>query len=82
MIEHLNGPLDKLPINIHGVLIETIIEVVGQLLFLSLAVSGIAEIVFVERVFEDILWFDHIYRGRPFALLLLHSIFAIKIFKL
>jgi hypothetical protein len=72
MIEDFDRSLHELAIDVHGVLIEPVIEVISELLFLSFAVSGVAQIVLVERVLEDILWFNHVYVSGSFALFLLH----------
>lgn len=55
VVQHLDHALDQLAIDVHGVLIEPVVEVVSQLLVLGLPVRRVRQVVFVERVLEDVL---------------------------
>lgn len=67
MIQHLNKPLHQLTIDIHGVLIKTIVEVVSQLLVLGLTVS-VRKVVLVKRMLENVLRLHYIHRPAPHTL--------------
>ena len=64
-LDHFDEPLHQLPIDVHGVFIEAIVEIVGELFVLGLAVCGGAEVVLIEGVLEDVLGFDDIDRATP-----------------
>lgn len=57
MIQHLNKPFYEFTVNVHGIFIESVIEIVCQLLVLSLSVGRVGKIIFVKGVLEDILGF-------------------------
>ena len=61
VIQDFNESLDQLAIGIHGVLIEAVVEIVGQFLILCFSVGGVGEIVLVEGVFEDVLGLDDVH---------------------
>jgi hypothetical protein len=62
VVEDLNEAFHQFAIGIHGVLIEAVVEVVGEFLVLRLAVGGIGEVVLVEGVLEDVLGLDDVNR--------------------
>jgi hypothetical protein len=62
MVQHLDHTLHQLPIDIHRILIETVVEVVRQLLILSLTIRRIRQIILVERVLEDVFGLHHVSR--------------------
>lgn len=61
VIQDFDEALDQFAIGIHGVLIEAVVEVVGQFLVLRLSVGGIGEVVLVEGVLEDVLGLDDVH---------------------
>jgi hypothetical protein len=63
VVEHLDEPLDQLAVGVHGVLVEAVVKVVGELLVLRLAVGGVGEVVLVEGVLEDVLGLDDVDRS-------------------
>jgi len=58
MIQDFQHSTDKLHINVHSVLIESIVKVLSKFFILRLSVSGVLKVVFQERSFENIFWFD------------------------
>jgi hypothetical protein len=58
VVEYLNEALNQFAISVHSVLIESIIEVVSELLILSFPISRISEVILVEGVLENILGLD------------------------
>lgn len=62
VVQHLDKALHKFPIDIHRIFVEPIVEVISQLLVLSLPIARISQIVFVEGVLEDILRLHHEHR--------------------
>lgn len=52
VVKYLNKAFDKFAIDIHGILIEAIIEVICQFLILSLAIGGIGKVILVEGMLE------------------------------
>ena len=62
MIKNLDVPLDEFAIDVHGVLIEAIIEVISEFLILRFPVGGVGEVVLIEGVLEDILGLHYVNR--------------------
>jgi hypothetical protein len=60
VVQHLDESLHQLPIDVHRVFVEPIVEVVSELLVLSLSVAGVAQVELVEGVLEDILRLHYI----------------------
>jgi hypothetical protein len=62
VIEYFDHTIDKFCIDVHGVLIEPIIKILSELFVLSLTIGGILQIKLQERMFENILRLDKIWR--------------------
>lgn len=62
VVQHLDETLHQLPIDVHRVLVEPIVEVVSELLVLGLPVAGVPQVVLVEGMLEDILRLHDIHR--------------------
>ena len=60
MVDDLNEPLHKFSVNVHGIFIESKIEVVSEFFVLSLTISGISEVVLVEGMLKDVFWFYNV----------------------
>ena len=55
MVQHLDEALHEFSVDVHGVFVEAVVEVVGQLFVLGLSVGRVRQVVLVERVFEYVL---------------------------
>ena len=60
MVDDLNESLHKFSVNVHGILIESKVEVVSEFFVLSLAISWISEVVLVEGMLKDVFWFYNV----------------------
>ncbi len=65
VVKDLNKALYQLAINIHSVLVEAIIEVVSQLLILSLAIGWICKVILVEGMLEYVLGLNDVDWSTP-----------------
>jgi hypothetical protein len=71
VIKDLNKSFNQFAIDIHGILIIAIVEVISKFLVLSLSVCRVAEIILIERMLEDILGLYDVYRcSSPHQILL------------
>ena len=55
MINNLDKPFNKFTINVHSILIESIVKIVSKFFILSLAIGWIGKIILIEGMLEDIL---------------------------
>ena len=71
MVENFYESFNQFAIDIHGILIIAIVEVISEFLVLSLSICRVAEIILIERMLEDILRFHDVYRcSSPHQILL------------
>lgn len=68
VIEDFEHSVDEFDVNVHGVLIESIIEVFGEFLVLGFAIGGILEVVLEEGSLENVLGLYYVHGGCGFHL--------------
>jgi hypothetical protein len=68
VIEDFEHSVDKFDVNVHGVLIEAVIEVFGEFLVLGFAIGGILEVVLEEGGLENVLGLYYVHGGCGFHL--------------
>ena len=69
MINNLDKPFNKFTINVHSILIESIVKIVSKFFILSLAIGWIGKIILIEGMLEDILGFYNKDRTSPLSIM-------------
>jgi hypothetical protein len=62
VVQNFNKPLDKLTVNVHGIFIKSIVEVVSQLLVLGFPIGGVGQVILVEGMLEYVFWLYYVNR--------------------
>jgi hypothetical protein len=62
MIEDFEHSVDEFDINVHGVFVEAVIEVLSELFVLGLSVGGVLKIVLEKGSLKNVFGLDYVNR--------------------
>lgn len=62
MVEDFEHSVDKFDINVHGVFIEAIIEVLSELFVLRLSIGGVLKVILEKGRLENVFGLDYVNR--------------------
>ncbi len=68
VIEDFQHSVDEFDVNVHGVLVEAVIEVLCEFLVLGLAIGGVLEVILEEGGLENVLGLYYVHGSCGFHL--------------